>query len=135
MLEPDSEVPKPSLDVFEEKKLGAELKALYDHLLPTSESQASREAVVEKLKNILREEWPDRTVEVSVFGSSGNLLNTNQSDGKHDLHRKPRTLETDDALVDICITVTSLETVCSLAEVLARRELSVSPCTSIMADM
>lgn len=40
-----------------------------------------REQAVQKLKDILTAEWPDKNVNVSIFGSSGNLLFTNSSDG------------------------------------------------------
>ena len=81
MLGPMKEEPRKNLTPSEEESLSADMKRLYDGLLPSQSSQESRWKVVDKLRNILRDEWPERNVEVSVFGSSGNLLYTNKSDG------------------------------------------------------
>ena len=81
VLEPETEEPRRTLGVEEEKNLSGSLKRLYGELLPSATSQENRQKICLKLKNILQEEWPDREVEVSMFGSSGNLLYTNKSDG------------------------------------------------------
>ncbi|KAL9048101.1 MAG: hypothetical protein Q9162_007857 [Coniocarpon cinnabarinum] len=115
MLEPASGDVKASLSKAEEEGLNSSLRRLYDDLLPTPASQANRRKVEQKLRSMLREEWPDKNVEVSVFGSSGNLLYTNKSD------------------VDICITMTGIDTVCSLAELLARRGMRGVTCVHAKA--
>ena len=57
------------------------LRTRYQVLRPSQESTETRRKVVEKLQKILQDEWPERQVKVFVFGSSGNLLYTNDSDG------------------------------------------------------
>ena len=81
MLEPEVDTPRASLSVEEKNALSRDLKRLYNELLPSAASEDNRRRVVQKLKHILQEEWPDRKLEVSMFGSSGNLLYTNKSDG------------------------------------------------------
>lgn len=81
MLEVEKEEPRKALSSDEEKALSGDLKRLYDDLLPSPASQENRTRIVQKLKDILQDEWPERRVEVSMFGSSGNLLYTNKSDG------------------------------------------------------
>jgi len=80
-LEDEAQPPKATLKQDEEKKLSADLQLLYEHLLPTEDSQARREQAVQKLNDILTSEWPDKQIKVSMFGSSGNLLFTTSSDG------------------------------------------------------
>jgi DNA polymerase sigma len=72
---------KKFLDPNEEKKLSGDMRELYDRLLPTEESEARRRLLVEKLERILHQEWPGNEFNVHVFGSSGNLLCTSDSDG------------------------------------------------------
>ena len=69
------------MDPDEEEKLSGDMRELYDRLLPTEESQKRRDDFVKKLENILHGEWPDNEFRVHVFGSSGNLLCTSESDG------------------------------------------------------
>lgn len=77
----DAETPRVSLDHTEEQNLTADIKRLYDDLLPTATSEENRTKVAKKLRAIMREEWPTKHIEVSIFGSSGNLLYTSKSDG------------------------------------------------------
>lgn len=72
---------KQSLESEEEKQLSNNLYALYDRLLPTQDSQQKRQLVVEKIQRILSEAWPAKSIQVAVFGSSGNMLYTSRSDG------------------------------------------------------
>ena len=81
MLEPEVPEPASSLPLDELTSLNHDLERLYHSLLPSEESQKRRKLVVEKLQKILREEWPQKGIKVFVFGSSGNLLCTNESDG------------------------------------------------------
>lgn len=80
-LEKPKEEPKKSLDPHEEKKLSGDMRELYDRLLPSEESDKRRLKFVEKLERILRQQWPDTEFTVHIFGSSGNLLCTSESDG------------------------------------------------------
>jgi DNA polymerase sigma len=72
---------KAKLSAEEEKKLTAGMEKLYAELLPTEESEAKRQRFVQKLEHMLNEEWPGHDIKVHVFGSSGNLLCTDESDG------------------------------------------------------
>lgn len=104
-LGPPAKEPKKSLEPEEESKLSGDMRELYDRLLPSDESEERRAALIKKLERIMREEWPDGNIEVAVFGSSGNLLSSDDSD------------------VDICVTTSlkKLESMHSLAMLLHKR--------------
>lgn len=107
--------PKKTLSEAEQTKLTADMKRFYDlYLLPDIDSDARRQKLVEKLERILKEKWPGHDIRVSVFGSSGNLLASKESD------------------VDICITtdIKQLKSMHSLAEVLHN---SMSPGQTLRA--
>ena len=72
---------KQKLSPEEEKKLTGNMRELYDRLLPTAESEMNRKLFVQKLEKLLNDEWPCQEIQVHMFGSSGNLLHTNDSDG------------------------------------------------------
>ena len=80
-LEDPQVEPKKSLDPDEDKKLTGDMRELYDRLLPSEDSEKRRHAFVEKLERILYKEWPGHKFTVHVFGSSGNMLCTSDSDG------------------------------------------------------
>lgn len=82
LLEKPKEEPKKVLNPDEEGKLSGDMRELYDRLLPTTESEERRRQFIQKLENILSTEWRDHKFQVHVFGSSGNMLCTNESDGK-----------------------------------------------------
>ncbi|KAL8660903.1 MAG: hypothetical protein Q9202_006079 [Teloschistes flavicans] len=107
-------MPKKYLNPAEEGKLSGDMRELYDRLLPTEDSDDRRAKFVRKLERILNEKWPGNDIRVHVFGSSGNMLCTNESD------------------VDICITtpMKSLERVCNLAAVLAERGMERVVCVN-----
>ncbi|KAI4215337.1 MAG: hypothetical protein LQ351_002237 [Letrouitia transgressa] len=102
-LERPSTMPKKYLNPTEEDKLSGDMRELYDRILPTRDSDERRAKFVWKLQNILNKQWPGNDIKVHVFGSSGNMLCTTDSD------------------VDICITtpMKALERVCHLAAALA----------------
>ncbi|KAI9825112.1 MAG: hypothetical protein M1832_001432 [Thelocarpon impressellum] len=104
--------PKKTLPASDERALGRDMRRLYDGLLPTEESETRRAAFVLKLGRMLNDEWPGSDIQVRVFGSSGNLLFTSESD------------------VDICITTpkTELERVCLLANALAENGMERVVC-------
>ncbi|KAL1627364.1 hypothetical protein SLS54_002289 [Diplodia seriata] len=114
MLERAPVRPKPSLNPKEEEKLSGDMRELYDRLLPSEESQKRRKLLVEKLGRILHTEWPGNEFKVHVFGSSGNLLCTAESD------------------VDVCIQtpMRKLESVHMLAEALAKHGMSKVVCVA-----
>lgn len=96
-------MPKKFLNPAEDGKLSGDMRELYDRILPTRESDERRAKFVRKLERMLNQQWPGNDIKVHVFGSSGNMLCTNDSD------------------VDICITtpLKILERVCLLANALA----------------
>lgn len=72
---------KSKLTEDEERQLTGDMRELYDRLLPTPASEAKRQRFVQKLENLLNSEWPGHDIKVHMFGSSGNLLCTDESDG------------------------------------------------------
>ena len=81
-LERSKTMPKKFLNPSEEGKLSGDMRELYDRILPSKESDQRREDFVRKLESILNQRWPGNDVKVHVFGSSGNMLCTNDSDGE-----------------------------------------------------
>lgn len=110
-LPPPAKEPKKTLDPDEDKKLSGDMRELYDRLLPSDESEERRAQLVKKLDRILNEEWPGNEIRVNVFGSSGNLLSSSDSD------------------VDICITTSfkKMESMHSVAVLLAK-SMSAAVC-------
>lgn len=104
-LGPPKKEPKNTLSPDEQSKLSGDMRELYDRLLPSQESEERRTKLVPKLDRILNDEWPGNDIRVNVFGSSGNMLSSTDSD------------------VDICITTTlkKLESMHSLAALLHKR--------------
>lgn len=104
-LAPPEKRPRASLTADEECKLSGDMRELYDRLLPSDESELRRAQLVKKLDRIFNEEWPGNDIKVSVFGSSGNLLSSSDSD------------------VDICVTTSlkRVESMHNLAMLLNRR--------------
>ena len=80
-LEKASAMPKKFLNPADEDKLSGDMRELYDRLYPSPESDRRRSQFLEKLARILNEQWPGNDIKVHVFGSSGNLLCTDESDG------------------------------------------------------
>jgi hypothetical protein len=72
---------KARLKPHEEKKLTGAMEELYHNILPTEESERRRSGFLQKLEKLLNEEWPGNDIKVHVFGSSGNMLCTADSDG------------------------------------------------------
>ena len=80
-LEKARAMPKKFLDPADEDKLSGDMRELYNRLYPSPESDRRRSEFLEKLGRILNEQWPGNDITVHVFGSSGNLLCTDESDG------------------------------------------------------
>jgi DNA polymerase sigma len=72
---------KSKLSEEDERTLSTDMRELYDRLLPTPQSEDRRKKLVEKLEKLFNDEWPGHDIRVHVFGSSGNLLCTDDSDG------------------------------------------------------
>ena len=82
LLERPKSIPKKYLNPIEENKLSGDMRELYDRILPSTESEARRAKFLHKLQKILNERWPGNEIQVHVFGSSGNMLCTSDSDGQ-----------------------------------------------------
>ncbi|KAJ4986147.1 pap 25a associated domain family [Stagonosporopsis vannaccii] len=102
ILEQAKEEPKKALNPHEDDKLSGDMRELYDRLQPSLENTRKRDRFVQKVQHILETEFPGNLSKVHVFGSSGNMLYTTDSD------------------VDICIQtpMISLEEMHPLAEAL-----------------
>lgn len=72
---------KQSLDPHEEDKLSGDMRELYDRLQPNQKDTEIRDQFVKKVQRILETEFPGNEFKVHVFGSSGNMLWTADSDG------------------------------------------------------
>ncbi|KAF6834258.1 poly(A) RNA polymerase Cid11 [Colletotrichum plurivorum] len=105
---------KNKLSEDQEKKLTADMRDLYDRLIPTPKVEENRKKLVVKLERIFNEEWPGNDIRVHLFGSSGNLLCSDDSD------------------VDICITTAwkEMEGVCMIANLLAKKGMEKVVCIS-----
>lgn len=121
---------KAKLSEDDERKLTTDLRELYDRLLPTPRVEENRRKLVAKLEKIFNDEWPGHDIRVHLFGSSGNLLCSDDSDGSSlsiaftcPLHMaKSWNADFSVVTVDICITTPwkLLEGVCIIAELLHR---------------
>lgn len=105
---------KSKLSEDEERKLTTDMRELYDRLIPTEKVEENRKKLVVKLEKIFNEEWPGNDIRVNLFGSSGNLLCSDDSD------------------VDICITTPwkEMEGVCMIANLLAKKGMEKVVCIS-----
>lgn len=77
----DPDMIKNKLSQEDERKLSTDMRELYDRLLPSPEVEEKRKKMVQKLETIFNEEWPGHDIRVHLFGSSGNLLCSDDSDG------------------------------------------------------
>lgn len=73
---------KEKLSDDEERKLATDMREIYDRLLPTDAVEEKRKKLVAKLETIFNDEWPGHNITVHLFGSSGNLLCSDDSDGE-----------------------------------------------------
>ena len=81
ILEKAKEEPKKALDPHEDDKLSGDMRELYDRLQPTQHDIDIRDKFVTKVQGILETEFPGNEFKVHIFGSSGNMLWTTDSDG------------------------------------------------------
>ncbi|KAI0172565.1 hypothetical protein GGR52DRAFT_413220 [Hypoxylon sp. FL1284] len=110
----DLQTIKGKLSEDHERRLTKDVRHLYDTLQPTEKVEAKRGLLVKKLERIMNDAWPGHDIRVYLFGSSGNLLCSDDSD------------------VDICIVTPwkELEGVCMLAELLAKHGMDKVVCVS-----
>jgi DNA polymerase sigma len=81
ILDKAKEEPKKILDPHEDDKLSGDMRELYDRIQPTQENTETRNKFMTKVQRILETEFPGNEFKVSIFGSSGNMLWTAESDG------------------------------------------------------
>ncbi|KAJ8126353.1 hypothetical protein O1611_g7285 [Lasiodiplodia mahajangana] len=98
----------------DERKLTTDMRELYDRLQPTEVVETKRQKLVQKLEKLLNDAWPGHDIRVHLFGSSGNLLCSDDSD------------------VDICIVTPwkELEGICMLADLLAKHGMERVVCVA-----
>ncbi|KAI1277286.1 hypothetical protein F5Y07DRAFT_398543 [Xylaria sp. FL0933] len=98
----------------DERKLTTDMRELYDRLQPTEAVETKRQKLVQKLEKLLNDTWPGHEIRVHLFGSSGNLLCSDDSD------------------VDICIVTPwkELEGICMLADLLAKHGMEKVVCVA-----
>lgn len=77
----DEDKIKSKLSADEERRLSTDMREIYDRLLPSPEVEQNRDRLVKKLEKIFNDEWPGHNIRVHLFGSSGNLLCSDDSDG------------------------------------------------------
>lgn len=65
----------------DERRLTTDMRELYDRLQPTYGVEEKRRKLVQKLERLLNTAWPGHDIRVYLFGSSGNLLCSDDSDG------------------------------------------------------
>ncbi|KAJ4363537.1 hypothetical protein N0V83_009833 [Neocucurbitaria cava] len=80
ILDKAKEEPKQALDPHEDDKLSGDMRELYDRLQPNQHDTDIRDKFVKKVQRILGTEFPGNEFKVHVFGSSGNMLWTAESD-------------------------------------------------------
>lgn len=85
-LEPEQPPPAQELENDVEAKLTTDMRELYGRLQPSRESQDNRKKLVAKIQRLLEDQWPGNEFVIHVFGSSGNLLCTTDSDGMATSH-------------------------------------------------
>lgn len=78
----DADKIKGKLTEEEDRKLETDMRELYDRLLPTDAIEINRRKLVTKLEKLFNDEWPGHDIQVHLFGSSGNLLCSDDSDGR-----------------------------------------------------
>ncbi|KAI0883897.1 uncharacterized protein GGS22DRAFT_27175 [Annulohypoxylon maeteangense] len=105
---------KSKLSKEDEKKLTADMSELFGRLKPTKKVEDKRRMLVQKLEKLLNDAWPGHDIRVHLFGSSENMLCSDDSD------------------VDICIVTPwkELEEVCMLADLLAKHGMQKVVCVS-----
>lgn len=77
----DLQTIKSKLSEDDERKLTTDMRELYDRLQPTEKVEVKRGMLVQKLERLLNDSWPGHDIRVHLFGSSGNLLCSDDSDG------------------------------------------------------
>ncbi|KXJ93785.1 hypothetical protein Micbo1qcDRAFT_39115 [Microdochium bolleyi] len=105
---------KAKLTHDEQEKLSTDMRDLYNQLQPTPAVEQKRHKLIGKLEKLFNDTWPGHDIRVHLFGSSGNLLCSDDSD------------------VDICIVTRwkELESVCKIADLLAKNGMEKVVCVN-----
>ncbi|KAJ1336018.1 poly(A) RNA polymerase GLD2 [Microdochium nivale] len=105
---------KAKLAHEEQEKLTTNMRELYNQLQPTASVEQKRHKLIGKLEKLFNDTWPGHDIRVHLFGSSGNLLCSDDSD------------------VDICIVTRwkELESVCKIADLLAKNGMEKVVCVN-----
>ncbi|KAK9467606.1 hypothetical protein V1512DRAFT_252747 [Lipomyces arxii] len=69
-----------TLSAENEKKITADMKTLFESLQPSEKNASARHKFIVKIEKALNDEWPGHDIRVHPFGSTENLLCTNDSD-------------------------------------------------------
>ncbi|KAK9237915.1 hypothetical protein V1525DRAFT_419123 [Lipomyces kononenkoae] len=103
---------KAILSVEDEAKLTKDTEKMFSDLVPSDESARRRRNFIAKLERLLTEGWPGHDIRVHPFGSTENLLCSNDSD------------------VDVCISTSwrKLEDTCMLAKFWANHNMERVVC-------
>ncbi|KAK9376200.1 uncharacterized protein V1513DRAFT_269074 [Lipomyces chichibuensis] len=103
---------KETLSVEGEAILTTDTEKLFRELLPSDDNACRRRKFIAKLERLLNEEWPGHDIRVHPFGSTENLLCSNDSD------------------VDVCISTSwrRLENTCMLANFWANHKMERVVC-------
>lgn len=72
---------KGKLTKEEESKVSEAMDEVYTKLKPSQQVEDKRHQLVKKLEQIFNDEWPNHDIQAHLFGSSGNLLCSDDSDG------------------------------------------------------
>lgn len=72
---------KSNMSDEEERTLTKDMEKTYERLIPSRKVEENREKLVKKLQGMFNDEWPGHDIQVHLFGSSGNLLCSDDSDG------------------------------------------------------
>jgi len=110
----DLKTVKSKLTDAEQERLTKDMRELYARLQPTAAIEQNRHKLVRKLEKLFNDAWPGHDIRVHLFGSSGNLLFSDDSD------------------VDICIVTRwkELESVCKIADLLAKNGMEKVVCVN-----
>lgn len=76
---------KAKLAHEEQEKLTTNMHELYNQLQPTASVEQKRHKLIGKLEKLFNDTWPGHDIRVHLFGSSGNLLCSDDSDGMNNL--------------------------------------------------
>lgn len=81
LLDPPRDPPQHHQNPEQHRRLSKNIDHLFESLLPSEPSQDTRNRILDKLRKIISNGLSDKGFDVHIFGSSGNMLFTDMSDG------------------------------------------------------